>query len=472
MKRLLLFSALVAASVLNVFAYDFSAVAPSGQTLYYKIRGSNATVTSQIVSTPFYATYPAGALAIPSTVTYNGNTYSVTSIDQTAFYGCTGLTSVTIPRTITSIGVNAFYNCSGLTSVTFNADSCTMTGSIFYGDTNITNFTFGNSVRYIPTMLCYELTGLTSVTIPNSVISIGQYAFYGCSGLTSITIPNSVTSIGGAAFHGCSGLTSVTIPNSVTSIGVAAFYGCSGLTSVTIPNSVTSIAVSTFYYCSSLPSITIPSTVTSIGGMAFQGCTQLDSIVCKGSTPPTLGAYSVPTTTIITIPCGTTSAYTASWGNQYTFLEAFLYELNIATSDSTQGTVSVQQQPSCSDSVAILIATPATSYRFEHWSDGSTDNPYTLAVTCDTTLVAYFANVGGGTDGISDIKNNDVSVYVAEGRIHVTLNGQTTDEFSVYDVMGRRAAHVIASDKSPVLPAGVYIVKFGTLPARKVVVIR
>ena len=449
MKRLLLFSVLVVASVLNVFAYDFSAVAPSGQTLYYKIRGSNVMVTSQILGYPYYATYPAGALTIPSTVTYNGNTYSVTSIDQTAFYGCTGLTSVTIPRTITSIGVNAFYNCSGLTSVTFNADSCTMTGSIFHGDTNITNFTFGNSVRNIPTMLCYELTGLTSVTIPNSVISIGDYAFDGCTGLTSITIPNSVTSI-----------------------GVAAFSGCSGLISVNIPNSVTSIAVSTFSYCSSLPSITIPNTVTSIGGMAFLGCTQLDSIVCKGSTPPTLGAYGVPTTAIITIPCGTTSAYTASWGNQYTFLEAFLYELNIATSDSTQGTATVQQQPSCSDSTAIIITTPATGYRFDHWSNGSTDNPYTLAVTRDTTLVAYFAIVGGGTDGISNIKNNDISIYTAEGRICVTLDGQTTDEFSVYDVMGRRTAHVIASDKSPVLPNGVYIVKVGTLPARKVVVIR
>jgi hypothetical protein len=132
----------------------------------------------------------------------------------------------------------------------------------------------------------------------------------------------------------------------------------------------------------------------------------------------------------------------------------------------------VQQQPLCSDNSAIIIATPAAGYRFDHWSDGSTYNPYTLPVTSDTTLVAYFAIVGGGTDGISNIKNNDISVYTADGRICVTLDGQTTDEFSVYDVMGRRAAHVIASDKSPVLPAGVYIVKVGTLPARKVVVIR
>ena len=111
---------------------------------------------------------------------------SVTSIGNSAFFGCSGLTSVTIPNSVTSIGRDAFYGCSGL----------------------------------------------TSVTIPNSVTSIGDDAFYGCSGLTSVTIPNSVTSIGKSAFQGCRGLTSVTIPNSVTSIGNVAFNGCSGLTSV------------------------------------------------------------------------------------------------------------------------------------------------------------------------------------------------------------------------------------------------
>ncbi|MBR1656540.1 MAG: leucine-rich repeat domain-containing protein, partial [Prevotella sp.] len=117
------------------------------------------------------------------------------SIGGYAFYGCTGLNSVTIGNSVTSIGICAFWNCSGL----------------------------------------------TSLTIGNSVTSIGHHAFYACSGLTSITIPNSVTSIGSSAFSGCTGLTSVTIPNSVTSIGQYAFSGCSSLTSVTIPNSVTSI---------------------------------------------------------------------------------------------------------------------------------------------------------------------------------------------------------------------------------------
>ena len=151
-----------------------------------------------------------GNIIIPESITYRETTYSVTSIGESAFHGCSGLTSVTIPNSVTYIG-----------------------GCGFLG--------------------CYELT---SVTIPNSVTSIGKSAFHGCSGLTSVTIPNSVTYIGESAFSGCSGLTSVTIPNSVTSIGESALSGCSGLTSVTIPNSVTSIGESALSGCSGLTSVT------------------------------------------------------------------------------------------------------------------------------------------------------------------------------------------------------------------------
>ena len=165
-----------------------------------------------------------GKVTIPATVTYDGVTYSVTSIEAYAFSGCSGLTSIEIPNSVTAIGSSAFTGCSGL----------------------------------------------TSVTIPNSVTTIGMEAFYGCSGLTSVTIPNSVTTIEYHAFRDCSSLTSIIIPNSVTSIGVNAFYGCSGLTSVTIPNSVTSIGLHAFSDCSSLTSVTCEAiSVPTTGGSAF-----------------------------------------------------------------------------------------------------------------------------------------------------------------------------------------------------------
>ena len=221
MKRTLLFLAFVALWQ-SAFAYDFFAVAPSGQTLYYNIINGDAQVTYERSQSPRYANL-SGHLSVPSTVSFAGIVYNVTSIGSHAFHGCIGLTSVTIPNSVTSIGNEAFSGCGYL----------------------------------------------TSVTIPNSVTSIGSFAFTCCSGLTSVTIPNSVTSIGDQAFFGCRGLTSIAvdsnslaydsrnncnaiietatntlvvgcqstiIPNSVTSIGSYAFYSCSGLTSVTIPN--------------------------------------------------------------------------------------------------------------------------------------------------------------------------------------------------------------------------------------------
>ena len=143
----------------------------------------------------------------------DGSTYtipaSVTSIGDSAFSGCSSLTSMMIPASVTSIGGSAFYGCSSLTSMMIPASVTSIGGSAFYG-----------------------CSSLASVTISASVTSIGYSVFYGCSSLTSMMIPASVTSIGGSAFYGCSNLTSVTIPDSVTSIGNSAFKNCNSLTDV------------------------------------------------------------------------------------------------------------------------------------------------------------------------------------------------------------------------------------------------
>ena len=112
----------------------------------------------------------------------------------------------------TSIGNSAFYNCNGLTSIIIS-----------------------NSVINIDDYAFYGCSGLSSITIPDSVTNIGKYAFSGCSGLTSITIPDSVTSIDDYAFRNCSRTTTIVLPNSINSIGIGAFQYCSRLENLTIP---------------------------------------------------------------------------------------------------------------------------------------------------------------------------------------------------------------------------------------------
>ena len=269
-----------------------------------------------------------GPVTIPERVTYDGATYSVTSIGEFAFKDCTGLTSVTIPTSVTSIGEEAFRGCTGLTSVTI-PNSVTEIGYSAFGGTPWYNnqpdgVVYIGKVAYefkgemasgtainikegtvsISGYAFYGCTGLTSITIPNSVTSIGEFAFSGCTGLSSVTIPSSVTSIGKSAFSGCTGLTSVTIPNSVTEIGWSAFRGCAGLTSVTIPNSVTEIGWSAFEGCTDLTSVTIPNSVTSIGGSAFRDCTGLTSVTIPNSVT-SIGEsvfYGCTALTSVTIP--------------------------------------------------------------------------------------------------------------------------------------------------------------------------
>ena len=375
-------------------------VATLGMTQAVSIGGINYSLSSSTwtASVAMYNNV-SGAVVIPDSVVYGGNTYTVISIGNRAFDICGGLTSVTIPNSVTSIGSYAFRGCSGLTSVTIGNSVASIGNHAFDNCSGLTSVTIGNSVTSIGDYAFYYCSGLTSVTIGNSVTSIGSHAFRGCSGLTSVTIPNSVTNIGWGAFDGCSGLTSITIPDSVASIGGSAFSGCSGLTSVTIPNSVTSIGLYAFWGCSGLTSVTIGNSVTSIGSYAFQYCTGLDSIVMLPLAPPPIDYYSIfsGNNALCYVRCGALAAYQSA----APYVSARFVEmgaevnLTLAVNDSLYGSAEIipqnGQAVQCSDSSAVIQATAAPHYHFVHWSNGRTANPDTLYLEGDSTVTAFFA---------------------------------------------------------------------------------
>ncbi len=237
------------------------------------------------------------------------------SIPDSAFSGCSSLTSVEIPGKVTSIGGGAFSGCSSLTSLKIPDGVTSIGGGAFSGCSSLTSLKIPDGVTSIEDYTFSGCSSLTNMEIPDGVTSIGIRAFLNCSGLTSLKIPVGVTSIkyafegcsglknagpaGGGyayefgwketipdyAFSGCNGLTSVEIPDSVTGIGDSAFSGCSALISVEIPDSVTGIGIYAFDDCSSLTSVTIPASVTSIE-WAFRGCSSLTSA------GPTGGGYA------------------------------------------------------------------------------------------------------------------------------------------------------------------------------------
>ncbi len=266
-------------------SYDFEAVCPSGQTLYYNI--IDATSHHVALTYPgnpdlgpwgweYWSGYlqPSGNIILPEFVHHNGVDYAVTEIGDHAFWQCYGLTgSLTIPNSVTAVGENAFCQCG-------------FTGSL----------TIPNSVTTIGEGAFYYCCGFTgSLTIPNSVTTIGEGTFYNCSGFTgSLTIPNSVTNIGNSAFAFCYNFTgALVIPDSVTSIGDEAFFACSGFTSLSIGNSVTSIGIYAFASCYQLSgNLLIPNSVVTIGEGAFGSCEGFTANLVIGNSVTTIGDYA------------------------------------------------------------------------------------------------------------------------------------------------------------------------------------
>lgn len=203
MKQLKRFLAVFIAVLVsaNVFAYNFRV-----DGIYYNINPDDTTVSVTYLSNISYNNENAyqGDVVIPSTVTYNEVTYTVTAIDEYAFRNCYGMTSISIPTSVTTIGEGAFYFC----------------------------------------------TGLTEITLPESITSIDSWTFSGCSNLTTVNIPNTVTAIGNYTFSYCSALSSLTIPKNVTTIGAYAF-GNTGLTElICLAQTPPTIDPLTFYYVS------------------------------------------------------------------------------------------------------------------------------------------------------------------------------------------------------------------------------
>ena len=257
----------------------------------------------------------------------NNNNYYTSNdvIGRMAFFGCSGLTSLTLPAGITEISDGAFALCNGL----------------------------------------------TSLTLPAGITSIGHDAFYKCSGLTSLNLPAGITSIGYNAFWNCSGLTSLNLPAGITSIGHNAFEGCSGLTSLNLPAGITSIGDYAFRRCSGLTSLNLPAGITSIGNWAFANCSGLTSIYVYAEKVPKIGSNTFEGVDAkkctLYVPMGTRDDY---WLSSFGDYFENIVEFDVTGIDKTTTSTDVEEVARYSVNGQRLSA-PTKGLNIVKYSNGS-----------------------------------------------------------------------------------------------------
>lgn len=244
--------------------------------------------------------YKNSVVVIPSSVTYNGISYTVTGIGNCAFEFCKNIRKMSIPNSVTSIGAGAFRLSSNLVEIDFSEnissigsgafalcdwyskqpDGLLYIGKVLYSYIGKmpenTEITIKAGTKNIQGGAFQHERNLIAVTLPDGLTEIGDYAFDGCTFLNSIEIPNSVTRIGKEAFRDCEDLETVKMSEGIKSIGEAAFKGCNRLVTITIPGGT--IDEDAFEDCKRLKTVILGDKVTRLEDGVFKYCYALTSV--------------------------------------------------------------------------------------------------------------------------------------------------------------------------------------------------
>lgn len=279
------------------------------------------------------------AITIPDTLL--GDT-PVTAIGAGVFKNYTSLTSVLIPAGITSIDNTAFDGCTSVTSFTVDPAN-----SIF---SSVAGVLFNKSQS---TLLHYPKGKPGIYDIPLHVTAIVDKAFKDCIALTKVTVPGSVITFGTAIFQGCTSLTHVTLPSRMETITSSMFYGCSSLTHITLPLYLKKIELNAFRKCSGLTSIKIPDRVTDIASYAFRQCNNLERVYFTNQPPITVNlAFQDTNATLYYLPL-----FSFAWGTSLAGRPAVLWNPTFAgtTLNAGQAALTITGTPD------IPIALEATT---------------------------------------------------------------------------------------------------------------
>lgn len=398
-------------------AYDFAATVPSGQTLYFsRVAGgvevvypvANATPSQGWGSSP----RPVGALSIPATVAQGDSLYNVVSIGHHAFYGCSGLTSVSLAEGVAAVGSSAFRLCSGL----------------------------------------------ATLTLPSTLQSLDGMAFAGCTSLTDVWMaaanpPQTGSNIffesplGDAVLHvPCSSLEAYNEQVPWSDFGTVTDAGCT----------VTIVAEANY-----------PQRGTVLGGGSY-GVAATVTLVAQ----PADGFFFAcwhdgDTLNPRTLQVMENSRFTAMFfPQQYITLAPDSCTLRVLSAQTGLG-VGVGSAVLPVGAVVEVCGLPIEGARFTGWSDGHTENPRRVVLTGDLTLTALFEPASPAT-----IDAPEPWSATVDGR-RLTVSGRVGEALRLFDLQGRClfSTTTTAATTTLMLPqAGVWLLQLGDGPAYRIVI--
>ncbi|MCD7854682.1 MAG: leucine-rich repeat protein, partial [Clostridiales bacterium] len=322
------------------------------------------------------------------------------------FYGCTGLTDITIPDGLVSIGSYAFYNCTSLTDIIIPDSTASINNYAFCG-----------------------CTGLTNAVLSGNLASIGDYAFYGCTSLTDLTLSDNLSSIDSYAFSRCKSLSSITIPKSVTAFGSSVFT-YSGLKKVYCYEGSAAADTSLYpigtsiYYLSSDGGEPVLAVDGSLYAYTFVVDRDMTEGMAEGET------LNISSVTMTALQALSLEVIGESAIGSFTYTNA-LKSSSVNTSVSVDGTIGNYRMHSsytASEDFTITIATKLPSGKKVSAAVLNDDGTYTSLFYSNGSTAAY-------TDGTSlELGNNELTFTLAAGQTVYLMGGGTNLEVYAVNV--------------------------------------
>ncbi len=342
-SRLLLL-AIFQFSPIAAYCYDFEV-----DGIYYNVTSEEES-TLEVTYLYYYmeenqVAYE-GEVEIPEEVTYEGNTFKVTSIGEFAFYDCFNLKKLYLPSAIVQVNKAAFCRCISLEEINLPVGLQTIGANAFQECYSLKNIDLPEGLLSIDAATFASCLSLEELNLPSSIKSIGGEAFCECYSLKNIDLPEGLLSIDTSAFMNCTSIETIKIPGSVTYIGESILFGCSNLkeaiiedgaveadiymfldcinlSKVKLAENWTYIPAYTFGFCSSLEEFEFPSNIKSIGEQAFYQCGFKQITIPKSVEEIEGGILS---------GCASLTEILVEEGNQnYCSLDGVLYDIDMTT---------------------------------------------------------------------------------------------------------------------------------------------